>query len=1203
MFSFCILNLGAHISQFQIELVDRSNIRDRMSNSNTGTWTFNSYAKLTDAIDRVNQDNGNGKLIWAIDKNRTRRKDDREVSYVGKRFYLANRNEMYRMMQSYKYPNVYEIIRGGPCKLYIDIDYRLDEPREVFPSLLYSSMLKLLIGLIKHHLRYSFEHSLLGGEDFKELVYSACDKQKMSFHLIFPTVIFNDSRCSMLSYVHELKAYVEQTTMKANGATEGAQLLRKDCGIDTCVYRSNQQFRLPGNCKLGQAHRPLVQVTKVGNEYQIPFPLPNNDWTYSKIVTTAERFREGLITFIPESSDQRITVLPSERLSRSYAAPFISLDEIYGNEHPKDDMRSGARYFVEKIALSNLPANIDSLHKQVRKGMRNNLNLQDFQSKEVKILDDDENVLLEGNKTVLAATLTSGDVLFCTCEINENGPIGIPSAKAFLGKGGSMGIHCFNCRSLTWILDTAEQFGFTIDDEYKEQQLIRIPDNHQLNFGTSLDVDFDEAKSIYILDAPMGSGKTHVAHAYLNKNKQLSVLAITFRISLAKYMAQRLNLNCYLEKGIYDHDEKSSRMVICLDSIYKLGTKDYDILLLDEATFIRYHFVSGTINATATAVVNKFVNLIRNAGKVIVMQHRISDSTVDFYVHIRRCKESYPEIVKKKLDRPVLLHPLQLAVDVRELLAGLVSDYINNYVVEQQKSRMPIIVFCTRADYAEGVVYLLKVVAEKEFGEEAARRIKGVWSTVQDEEWNSKFLQDPNQYARDCDILVATSVIQAGHSFEHWFRKSYDILFLNVLTYREELQLVSRLRILGRKDLASHHVAWIQPGKVNSKIAGEAKLTSIIASYTDSNEVANFLAKTLAIVQSEKADSANRHQYLWRQEYRRSNVKFSNYSSTNNHTTYTPDFVKNTLLEFVKMKDIGIRKWLAYTLDDETGEQEVIQLLDSLDIQRMASLLNIENISQNIESYVQHSNKHAALAVVTHYIKNLQTTTNSILPYLGLAKFLDFFLFQHPPDLMDLSAKSFWERRVQLTKNKVAGASDYTMMEMLYKTFIAFGLSIPKAGETSIALHEEIWSSYSDEVFAKTLLPYAGAYALHFHREMHVILKACYQAKINGNGSGFTYRKLCRNILKIVGLKMKRNRTLSLQNLVQSLTMLKALLPDTHYSAYKNIFEPAIWQKAAKEFEDIASTGLSMISPLKKKKRNNSQSLRLPRKRRDIDRT
>ncbi|KAI9364645.1 hypothetical protein BD770DRAFT_439539 [Pilaira anomala] len=55
-------------------------------------------------------------------------------------------------------------------------------------------------------------------------------------------------------------------------------------------------------------------------------------------------------------------------------------------------------------------------------------------------------------------------------------------------------------------------------------------------------------------------------------------------------------MSCYLEKNIWDTtteaEEKRERIVVCLDSIYKLKKRDYDVLLLDEGTFVQYHFVS-----------------------------------------------------------------------------------------------------------------------------------------------------------------------------------------------------------------------------------------------------------------------------------------------------------------------------------------------------------------------------------------------------------------------------------------------------------------------------------------------------------------------------------------------------------------------------------------------------------------------------------
>jgi hypothetical protein len=93
--------------------------------------------------------------------------------------------------------------------------------------------------------------------------------------------------------------------------------------------------------------------------------------------------------------------------------------------------------------------------------------------------------------------------------------------------------------------------------------------------------DILQVESSQHLDAPMGTGKTHVAQQYLSRHPRSSILAVTFRISWAKYLSTRLSLNCYLENNIFNNEnaEKWEKISICLYSIWKLKKDDYDIVL------------------------------------------------------------------------------------------------------------------------------------------------------------------------------------------------------------------------------------------------------------------------------------------------------------------------------------------------------------------------------------------------------------------------------------------------------------------------------------------------------------------------------------------------------------------------------------------------------------------------------------------------
>lgn len=118
-------------------------------------------------------------------------------------------------------------------------------------------------------------------------------------------------------------------------------------------------------------------------------------------------------------------------------------------------------------------------------------------------------------------------------------------------------------------------------------------------------------------------------------------------------------------------------------------------------------------------------------------------------------------------------------------------------------------VFCSRVDFLLTLYQLFLDLVKELFPEQVASRIKGVWAQVQNTEWNSNFLRDPNAYSIDCDVLIVTNILQASHNLYCHFTTSYDILFNNVLSFREELQFISRLRYLDRTGVCQFKYAWI----------------------------------------------------------------------------------------------------------------------------------------------------------------------------------------------------------------------------------------------------------------------------------------------------------------------------------------------------------------------------------------------------------
>eukprot|EP00978_Attheya_sp_CCMP212_P020278 scaffold57796_cov53-Attheya_sp.AAC.1 len=90
----------------------------------------------------------------------------------------------------------------------------------------------------------------------------------------------------------------------------------------------------------------------------------------------------------------------------------------------------------------------------------------------------------------------------------------------------------------------------------------------------------------------MGAGKTEQISvmlyqlringggAHVHVDELPSVCVVSFRVLLAMQQATRLGMSCYTDVG--KDDEMPNWIVICLNSLLRLGDKTYDYVILDE---------------------------------------------------------------------------------------------------------------------------------------------------------------------------------------------------------------------------------------------------------------------------------------------------------------------------------------------------------------------------------------------------------------------------------------------------------------------------------------------------------------------------------------------------------------------------------------------------------------------------------------------
>jgi len=581
------------------------------------------------------------------------------------------------------------------------------------------------------------------------------------------------------------------------------------------------------------------------------------------------------------------------------------------------------------------------------------------------LIDDDEKVFVTQQHWLFARDLEPEMIIFCPhCETNINKfggrhslwvpseGMGAQSARVIGRPTGEKVIWCFNCEILTVVLECSDQYGFIAEQD----EMIDLGQRNYLNSEQVVDVDYGAlGKKLVIVDAPMGRGKTVSIKKYIDTlPKTHRILSISFRISLSRYLAQQLDLKCYQDNNFWNEMDYS-RCVVCLDSLWKVLRDDtpYDLVVIDECTFVQYHFVSGTIKDYLVQCVEAFKYFINTAGRVVIMQHRIPESTISFYQNILGVEKE--SVLRRKLTIPTTVYPIRLHDKALTLITQVLDDYVRDFNVVDGQSNMPCVVFSSRADFAGLLTYLLRVKAKELFGEVAEKRIKGIWATVQDDEWIGKFLKDPSTHSIDCDVLVTTSVMQAGHSLDRHFVRSYDFLWLGVLSFREELQLVSRLRYLGRNDMAEWKYGWVEKGRPNWKIANLKRLqSSVQLSFDNGNDdITEFLKQVYCPMRSEMSDSCNRHDHLHRTEYRMANVEMM-HVETPEFTQVNPDWVVTQTEIYKKNEQESIKRYFLRL--DENYDETLANILNANNLANMADLMvhHLDKGSHNFNSHVRY---------------------------------------------------------------------------------------------------------------------------------------------------------------------------------------------------------------------------------------------------------
>jgi hypothetical protein len=169
---------------------------------------------------------------------------------------------------------------------------------------------------------------------------------------------------------------------------------------------------------------------------------------------------------------------------------------------------------------------------------------------------------------------------------------------------------------------------------------------------------------------------------------------------------------------------------------------------------------------------------------------------------------------------------VKVTTNVNIAIANLVIRYldsIENVPGGGQVVKERAIVFSSSARFACALSALLKQYAPTQ---ELKDRITAVHAGNQLEPFPRRFLENPTEASAAMDVVIVTSVAQAGHSVET-FSTSHSFFFAANATLRDEYQHQGRFRIIGRIDILPFRFAFHQKGRRNAKIVQSARMHAV----------------------------------------------------------------------------------------------------------------------------------------------------------------------------------------------------------------------------------------------------------------------------------------------------------------------------------------------------------------------------------------
>jgi len=301
----------------------------------------------------------------------------------------------------------------------------------------------------------------------------------------------------------------------------------------------------------------------------------------------------------------------------------------------------------------------------------------------------------------------------------------------------------------------------------------------------ALSQDHFRSSKYTILNTGMGSGKTYQTVKYL-KDKD-SFIWITPNIALAQNTTQRLkadDINVAFYKDFKTSSEKKNtiplqdKLIICINSLFYTEI-NYKVVVIDEIeTVLDRWFNNSTLTTEKKNCWERFIKILKNAEKVILLDAFTSKKTIDF---IQSLSENDVNIYE--LNKSVVNRTIKTKSNFTSWCGGII-----NTLKENKK------VFIYYP-YKDGCKDYPSMQSLQEVFEKNTNK-KGLSYNADSDDKILKTLDNVNDNWEKVDFVMTNNKINVGINYEKF---DFDSVFLSIASFsspRDIIQVSYRCRQL-----------------------------------------------------------------------------------------------------------------------------------------------------------------------------------------------------------------------------------------------------------------------------------------------------------------------------------------------------------------------------------------------------------------------